>query len=190
MLVPGIDESIADDTPPRKAALEIAIRKARCAAGSYLSSAKPARAAVILAADTVVYARAELLGKAPTPAAARRMLQKISGTTHEVYTGVSWISVPDGRKGSFAVKTKLTMRRWRPAEINAYIQSNEWKGKAGAYAIQESADRFVTSISGSFTNVVGLPMERVERLLESLSIPRKGKARGRGSAAGREDRKS
>ncbi|KKK82794.1 hypothetical protein LCGC14_2799860, partial [marine sediment metagenome] len=81
-----------------------------------------------------------------------------------VITGVALLG-PGPRRLIASDTTHVTMRRITDDEIQAYLDSGEWQGKAGAYAIQETADRFVTSVEGSFTNVVGLPMELVRRML-------------------------
>ena len=92
------------------------------------------------------------------------MLETLSGSRHAVITGVALLG-PGPRRLIASDTTHVTMRRMTDDEIQAYLDSGEWQGKAGAYAIQETADRFVTSVEGSFTNVVGLPMELVRRML-------------------------
>ena len=94
------------------------------------------------------------------------MLRTISGTRHEVITGVAlvWPS----RRLIASDSTHVTMRTIGDAEIEQYLDSDEWLGKAGAYAIQETADRFVQAVEGSFSNVVGLPMELLRRMFEQL----------------------
>ncbi len=120
--------------------------------------------AVVLGADTVVALGARILGKPAGAGGARRMLGSLSGTRHAVMTGVA-VVWPSGWRQVASETTFVTMRPMTPGEIDDYISSGEWIGKAGAYAIQESADRFVERVEGSFTNVVGLPMELVGRLL-------------------------
>jgi len=95
------------------------------------------------------------------------MLQTLSWTRHEVITGVALLAAP-GRRLIASDVTHVTMRPIRPEEVEAYLDSGEWAGKAGAYAIQETADRFVDRIEGSFTNVVGLPVELVRRMIAEL----------------------
>jgi septum formation protein len=118
----------------------------------------------VLAADTVVAVEGEVLGKPVDEADARRMLQTLSGTRHEVITGVAVIWGPEKRRIGSA-RTYVTMRRLTPQELEGYIAGMEWVGKAGAYAIQETADRFVERVEGSFSNVVGLPLELVKEML-------------------------
>ncbi len=121
----------------------------------------------VLGADTVVAAAGaagELLGKPADSIEAERMLRRLSGTCHRVITGVALLG-PGGYRQISSDVTHVTMRPMTEDEIGAYVASGEWVGKAGAYAIQESADRFIEKVEGSFSNVVGLPMEMVGRML-------------------------
>ena len=118
----------------------------------------------VLGADTVVALGGKVLGKPADEADARGMLRTLSGTRHEVITGVA-ILWRIGRRRIASDRTYVTMRRMTPEELDSYIASGEWVGKAGAYAIQETADRFVERVEGSFSNVVGLPLELVRRML-------------------------
>jgi septum formation protein len=118
----------------------------------------------VLGADTVVAVAGEVLGKPSDEADARRMLETLSGTRHKVITGLA-VLWRGGRRRIASEMTYVTMRDMMPEEIDAYIAGGEWVGKAGAYAIQETADRFVQRVEGSFSNVVGLPVELVRRLL-------------------------
>lgn len=121
---------------------------------------------VILAADTICELNGEILGKADSAGAARAMLGRLSGTHHRVITGVA-ICLPGGQRLIANAVTGIKMRPIKPTEIDAYVNSGEWEGKAGAYAIQETADRYVEAVDGSFTNVVGLPVELVRQLLSA-----------------------
>lgn len=120
----------------------------------------------ILGADTIVTAGGIILGKPADQPQARQMLRALSGTTHTVITGVALVW-PEGRRIS-STATIVTMRQMSPGELDEYIASGEWVNKAGAYAIQETADRFITKVDGSFTNVVGLPMELVDRMVRQI----------------------
>jgi nucleoside triphosphate pyrophosphatase len=156
---------VAEDLPeaiePAVAAVLLAERKARAA---------PRDAAdFVLAADTIVAVGQELLGKPSDPADARRMLELLSASRHEVITGVCALRTADGETASGFERTYVTMRTITPGEIDAYIASGEWEGKAGGYAIQETADRFVTRLEeGGFDNVVGLPVRVALELLAAL----------------------
>ncbi|MBN1554874.1 MAG: septum formation protein Maf [Phycisphaerae bacterium] len=118
----------------------------------------------VLGADTVVAAGGRILGKPSDADDARRMLTELSHNQHAVITGVALLG-PGEERVIAADVTHVTMRPMSPEEIEDYVASGEWQGKAGAYAIQETADRFIVSLEGSFTNVVGLPMELLGRLL-------------------------
>ena len=125
---------------------------------------------LILAADTVSRARGELLGKATSRAEARRMLESLSGTEHDVLTGWCVLRTGDERLVGAVGRTILEMRPWSEAEIEAYLNSGEWEGKCGAYGLQMPDDPFVTGMTGSASNVVGLPMESLLPVLRELGV--------------------
>lgn len=159
-----VDESFAPDRTPEAAARALAERKARAVARRHLPGT------LVLGADTIVAlvgkGAAEFLGKPEDPRAAAAMLARLSGTRHAVVTGLCVVRTADGRAFLDHERTWVTMRALAPAEIEAYVASGEWRDKAGGYAIQESADRFVTSLEeGGFDNVVGLPVARALALL-------------------------
>jgi len=127
---------------------------------------------LVLGADTIV-ARArgaehEYFGKPGTPEEATAMLSALSGSRHVVVTGVCVLRTEDQRLWQDSERTFVTMRLILPHEIEAYVQTGEWRDKAGGYAIQESADRFVTALrGGGFDNVVGLPVALTLSLLRA-----------------------
>jgi len=116
---------------------------------------------VILGADTVSVAAGQILGKPEDRRSAEHMLRQLSETTHEVLTGWCLLRTLDGLALTGVEKTVITMRRWTDAEILAYLDSGEWAGKCGAYGLQLPVDPFVTEITGSASNVIGLPLERL-----------------------------
>ena len=122
----------------------------------------------VLGADTVVAVGDAILGKPVDTADAQRMLGLLSGTTHRVVTGIA-LAV-EGRWFVSSVETTVTMHRLSDHDIDAYVESGEAMGKAGAYAIQEGADRFVTSIDGPWDNVVGLPIAAVRALMRDAGL--------------------
>ncbi len=126
--------------------------------------------AVVLGADTLVALGLEVFGKPRDLFEARRMLEKLVGKTHDVITGISLIQVRAGRVITRAVHTTVKIRPLTVTEIDAYLKIAEPLDKAGAYAAQKSPDLIIEQINGSFTNVVGLPMEVVRRLLTSAGI--------------------
>jgi septum formation protein len=126
--------------------------------------------AVVLGADTLVALESEVFGKPRDLIEARRMLKKLVGKTHDVITGISLIQVRAGRVITRAVHTAVKFRLLTDTEIEAYLQIAKPLDKAGAYAAQKSPDLIIEQIDGSFTNVVGLPMELVWPLLASAGI--------------------
>ncbi len=153
------DEAFTGLSPAQQAE-SLAYFKARAVADLYAGKC-------VLGADTIVAVGAMVLGKPADADDARTMLQNLSGTRHCVITGVALLT-PDGRRIIASDATFVTMRAITPDEIEQYIASGEWMGKAGAYAIQETADRFVAKVEGSFSNIVGLPMELLARMLERI----------------------
>lgn len=170
----GYDFKVVSPPWPEPAGDEINPSAAEFAqAASYFkarSVASLCRSHVILAADTVVARDGRVYGKPADREDARRILSSLSGTTHEVITGVTLLDPRSGRRIITMDRTGVTMRRMLPAELDEYLDSGEWQDKAGAYGIQDIGDKFVESISGSFSNVVGLPMELVIDLLERFNI--------------------
>ncbi|HWL79868.1 MAG TPA: Maf family nucleotide pyrophosphatase [Roseomonas sp.] len=157
---PEIDESPLKQELPRQLAARLSEAKARA-----VMAAEPG--ALVLAADTVVGAGRRILPKAETEAEARACLALLSGRRHRVYTGVA-LGLPDGRLLKRLVESIVTFQRLTPAQVDAYIASGEWRGKAGGYTIQESAEAFVRFLSGSHSNVVGLPLHETAQLLRGI----------------------
>lgn len=167
-----VDEDLAPFDSPREAALELARRKARAC----LERRRDAREVVVLGADTVVAlaqdGRWRLLGKPLDERDAAGMLASLSGTCHAVVTGVCALRGRDGAEACEAAVTWVRMRAIGPAEREAYVAGGEWRDKAGGYAIQESADRFVVEITGAgLDNVVGLPVALALTLVDRLRRP-------------------
>jgi septum formation protein len=126
--------------------------------------------AFILSADTVVGVGTRILPKAEDAATARRCLDLLSGRAHRVYTGVALV-LPSGQIREKLCETRLRFKRLSRPEIEAYIASREWQGKAGGYAVQGRAAAFVTEIVGSYPNVVGLPLYDVATMLAGEGYP-------------------
>jgi nucleoside triphosphate pyrophosphatase len=122
---------------------------------------------IIVAADTVVALEGQIIGKPADRSDARRILQQLSGSLHQCLTGICIWMPPNARWVGGVDVTDLKMRRLSPAELEAYLESDRWVGKAGAYAIQDP-DPYVTIISGSHSNVVGLPLEMLDQLINCL----------------------
>ena len=164
-----VDESVLRNEAPRKLALRLCIAKAE-AAQKMPSIAEMRGDVYILAADTVVGIGRRILPKAQEPEEARACLEMLSGRAHKVITGICLIG-PEGRKYSKYVESRVRFKRLTRTEINAYLASGEWRGKAGGYAIQGRAEVFVRQISGSFSNVVGLPLHETFGLLAGAGYP-------------------
>jgi len=166
-----VDESLAGAPRPEAAARELAERKARAVAERRSSPDW------VLGADTVVALPSAvdtwtLLGKPDSPGEARTMLARLSGTRHAVVTGVSVVRSGTASAWTDSETTWVRMRAISEREIEDYVASGEWRDKAGGYAIQETADRFVVELAGGgFDNVVGLPVTLALRLLERAGAP-------------------
>jgi septum formation protein len=121
---------------------------------------------LVLAADTTVVADRQILGKPEDAVDARRMLRLLSGRSHEVITGVTVAGPGDARLETRVATTTVEFAPLSPEDIDWYVATGEPMDKAGAYAIQGFASRFVTSIQGSYSNVVGLPIALVYEMLK------------------------
>jgi septum formation protein len=150
-----------DETPPRHAE-RLAIDKARAVAARHPG-------AWVLGADTVVACGRRILPKAEDPATARRCLELLSGRRHRVHGGVALIA-PDGAPAARCVTSFVAFKRLTETEIAWYLESGEWHGKAGGYAIQGLAARFVREIGGSYSNIVGLPLFETAQLLGGRGV--------------------
>ncbi len=126
---------------------------------------------VVLGADTLVARGTRLYGKPVDLADARRMLAELEGRTHQVVTGVCLLHLRGYRERLFAETTDVTFRTLGPDQIDAYLAEIDPLDKAGAYAIQHHGDRVVAEIAGSYSNVVGLPVEQVLAALRDWETP-------------------
>jgi septum formation protein len=123
----------------------------------------------VLAADTIVELDGEVLGKAADEAEARGMLRKLAGRTHRVST--AFVLVGPAGAHREVVSTEVTMVAMTDAEIDDYLASGEWQGKAGAYAVQGIAAALVKAVRGSITNLIGLPLAEVAQVLARTGVP-------------------
>ena len=126
----------------------------------------------ILGGDTVVALGDAVFGKPVDRDDARRIISTLAGTTHEVITGVTLLDARTGRYETEHDRTLVVMRRLSETEIEDYLATGAWEGKAGAYGIQDRGDAFIDRIEGSFSNVVGFPMELVMRMLDDWGYER------------------
>ena len=164
ILPAAIDEAVLKGEPPRVHALRLAMQKARAAQEKWTGAP-----AFILAADTVVALGRRILPKAENEAQVRACLKLLSGRRHQVMTAVALIAPSDSKEGgklrTRIALTRVSMLRLTDAPIARYVESREGEGKAGGYAIQGRAEAFVKEISGSYSNVVGLPLSLTVSLL-------------------------
>ena len=160
-----VEPAAVDETPlPRERAADYALRVARAKAAAV---SVRHRGAFVLAADTVVAVGRRILPKPEDEAAARACLKLLSGRRHRVLGAVVVVAA-DGREAHRLVTTRVAFKRLTAAEIDGYLASGEWRDKAGGYAVQGLAARFIPWISGSYPNVVGLPLTETVALLRGL----------------------
>jgi septum formation protein len=133
-----------------------------------LVAARAVGNAIVIAADTVVALDGQLLAKPRSTDDARHMLEQLSGRTHAVHTGVSLIRLPDAEHLQFVETTLVTFSQLTADEISQYLATEEPYDKAGSYAIQGRAGRYISRIEGCYYNVVGLPLARVVAALREL----------------------
>jgi nucleoside triphosphate pyrophosphatase len=153
--VSGVEELTEGE--PRAVVVENALRKAR-------ALARPGEQ--VLGADTEVVLDGELLGKPPGPAEAEALLRRLSGREHEVMTGIALCA--DGEERTDLQVTRVRFRVLEQADLDWYVESGEWSGAAGGYAIQGKGAALVESIEGDYFNVVGLPVAALLRLVPGL----------------------
>jgi septum formation protein len=169
-LVPAhVDETPEKGELPRKLAARLADLKA-ITAQHKARTAGFGSDALVLAADTVVAVGRRILPKAETMEEASDCLRMLSGRAHRVYTGVTLLT-PSGAKRHRLVESRIRFKRLSTREMEAYLASAEWNGKAGGYAIQGIAGSFVVKLSGSYSAVVGLPLHEVTQILAGEGYP-------------------
>ena len=157
---PDVDESCT--LPPREAVMELSRRKAQAAAALHPGC-------IILAADTLVSVDETALGKPRDEADAFRMLRALSGRWHQVYTGVTVVDA-NGNAHSAVDGTDVRFEAMSDEAIRRYISTGEPMDKAGSYAVQGIAGLWISELRGSHTNVIGLPMALVRRMLEGCGL--------------------
>ena len=164
-----LDETPRRGETPRALAQRLANQKA--AASAEIVAKRPELAgAMTLAADTVVCVGRRILPKAEITEEAEDCLALLSGRAHRVYTGLCLVTAT-GEKRTRLVESRVRFKRLSRAELTAYLDSGEWRGKAGGYAIQGLAAAFVVRLIGSYSNVVGLPLAEVAGLLAGEGYP-------------------
>jgi septum formation protein len=154
-----VDEAAHEGEAPEDYVRRVAAAKARAVAAKAGTNGT-----FVLGADTIVLCGGQILGKPRGPEDAARMLRMLSGTVHEVLTAI--VLVAGSHEDADVVRTRVFVAPLSPAEIEWYVSSGEPEGKAGAYAIQGRAARFIERIEGSWSNVVGLPVATVHQMLK------------------------
>jgi septum formation protein len=147
---------------PADLAMRLATAKAEAVAAQFPQD-------VVLAADTVVAFGDMSLGQPPDAGQARRMLRLLESTTHLVITAVVVLHQSVGHRAAERVMSAVRMRPLTPDQIDQYVQTDLWRGKAGGYGIQDN-DPFVERLTGCHTNIVGLPMTTTKRMLKDAGI--------------------
>ena len=163
VVVPEIDESAfpADGIDACKYAKELALAKAKKVAEKFPDY-------LVIGADTVVDFEGQIIGKPADAKDAERITRKLFSRPHKVITGVAIVRLSDGTEIVESDTTIVYPKKMTEEQIERHIKGRTWEGKAGAYAIQECGDEFVEKIEGSLTNVMGLPMELLQRLLKKF----------------------
>lgn len=190
LLKVDVDESYAPGRPQEIVEM-LSKRKAEAAEellqGEYGELKRSGDGCIIICADTMVAADGEILGKPKDREDAGRMIRLLQGQTHQVYTGVTLVKIPDGMRGetasagkeccgsfsmvTFSEKTDVIVRSMTEEEIAAYVETGECDDKAGAYAIQGLFSNYIQRFAGDYDNVVGLPMKRLSMELRKLGYP-------------------
>ena len=169
LLPSDVDETPKKGELPRVLAARLARTKAEHALG-IVRNEEALRGAFILAADTVVAVGRRVLPKADMFDEAAQCLRLLSGRSHRVYTGLCMVT-PKEKFRQRLVETRVRFKRFAKEDMDAYLASGEWRGKAGGYAVQGLAGAFVIKIVGSYSNVVGLPLYETISLLGGEGFP-------------------
>lgn len=163
MVPSNIDEKLNPRLKPKSQTEELSIEKAKIVAEKYPDS-------IIIAADTLVSLKGDILGKPKNMEDARRMIKKLQGKTHTVITGFTIYHKTIHKMVTESVETKVTFRRLKDAEIKNYLKKEKPLDKAGGYGIQEAGILLLEEINGDFSNVVGLPLSKVIPTLKKFGV--------------------
>jgi septum formation protein len=165
VVLPEVDESAyeTDNVDPVEYAKRLALAKAKSVACKHRDS-------FIIGADTIVDFQGRIIGKAADAKEAEEITKKLFSAPHKVITGIAIVRLNDGTELVRSDSTTVYPRKMTAEQIADHIKGGSWRDKTGAYAIQETGDKFVEKIEGSLTNVMGVPMELLESLLAGLKI--------------------
>jgi septum formation protein len=164
-----VDETPKRNELPRNLARRLAREKADAALAAIATESDLA-GSLILAADTVVSVGRRILPKAEMIEEAAGCLRQLSGRSHRVYTGLALVTAR-GHIRRRLIETRVRFKRLSREDVESYLASGEWRGKAGGYAVQGFAGAFVVKLNGSYSNVVGLPLYEVMTLLTGEGYP-------------------
>lgn len=170
VMVSGVDESEFEDESAEELVERLAVAKAQTVRQSLVSSQLAEGRVMIVAADTVIVFEGKVLGKPEDRDDAKRMIERLQGTDHAVVTGVC---VMDADSGEMEVASEVTLVRLRPmsaVQVEQFLETDEWQGKAGGYQILKSIDQHIAEIEGSVTNVIGLPLTTLVDMLSELGV--------------------
>ena len=165
VVIPDVDESTfyCAGIGAEEYAKKLALAKAKNVAEKFHNY-------FVVGADTVVDCKGEIIGKAGDEKHAEEIIKKLFSQPHKVITGIAIVKLSDNLEIVESDTTAVFPKKMTPLQIAEHIKGGSWRDKAGAYAIQETGDEFVERIEGSLTNVMGLPMELLARLLQNLAI--------------------
>ncbi len=165
VVAPSVDESAfsTNGVDCREYAEKLALAKAKSVGSSYGDN-------LIVGADTIAEVNGQIIGKAVDEKHARQITIELFGSPHRVITGVALYCEDRGIELVRSDVTIIYPKRLTEAQVNKHIESNLWRGKAGAYAIKENGDEYIERIEGSLSNVMGLPMELLRRMFEEVNI--------------------
>ena len=161
-------ETTRSGEPPERMVLRLARSKALAIAAGLRDSGRPA---VVLGADTAVVLDGQALGKPRDTLDAAAMLRRLSGRSHEVLTGVALVRLDEQRESGGVERTRVGFRQYDEETIREYVATGEPLDKAGAYGIQGAGARLAANLEGSWSNVVGLPLERLDGWFAEIGLP-------------------
>lgn len=159
VVAPEVDELAFEDSDACKLAERLALAKAKDVAGKFPGS-------LVIGADTVVDFQGQIVGKPADAEEAEVITRKLFSAPHRVITAVAIVRMADGEEIVESDSTTIYPKVLTDKQIAGHIKSESWRDKAGAYAIKEGGDAFIDRIEGSLTNVMGLPMELLQRMME------------------------
>jgi septum formation protein len=164
---PNINEDIYTETSAKEVVQEIAVKKVQAIVNIF----KQESPRWIVGADTMIEISGKCVGKPDSIEEAEQILRLLQGRIHRVHTGIALLAEKDKSIVTRMCTTEVKFRRMSDAEIHFYLESGEWSGAAGAYRIQEQGSFFIEWIKGSYSNVVGLPLETFYTLLKENNYP-------------------